>query len=117
MDESISFVDGLVQAVPELTDCYRQHIEDNDELLPHVFMGDVTRFAVDQAANSKDYQILKQLLKYLDAGIQSGSTEICELVGVSFLENLIGEDAALDKLLPMMGKALYSEAQLTGLIK
>jgi hypothetical protein len=117
MNECNLFIDGLVLAIPELTNDYQQHIDGNGELLPHVFMGDVTRFAIDQAAKSKDYQILQRLLTYLEAGIQSNSTEISELAGVSFLENLMGEDAALVTLLPMMGKALRHEAQLMDLTK
>jgi len=45
-----SLIERLLASVPDLRGVYDEHISDNDELLPHVFFGDVTRFAIENAA-------------------------------------------------------------------
>ena len=35
-----SFIEILLTQIPELRSVYDEHINDNDELLEHVFMGD-----------------------------------------------------------------------------
>ena len=37
-------METLVQDIPELKPVYDEHIDDNDELLTHVFMADIVRF-------------------------------------------------------------------------
>jgi len=43
---NVRFVQDLVFAIPELKPLLANHLADNDELLPHVFIGDLTRFVV-----------------------------------------------------------------------
>ena len=38
------FIEYVLAKVPQLRAVHSEHLKDNDELLPHVFMGDVTRF-------------------------------------------------------------------------
>jgi hypothetical protein len=52
-----TFVGRLLQVLPELKSTYEQHLADNDLLLPHVFMGDVTRFVIGRMKHSKDCSI------------------------------------------------------------
>jgi hypothetical protein len=105
------FVARLTSASPELTEVYRQHIADQGELLPHVLMGEVTRLVVASVSHEQaDW--LPALLKQLEAGLVSGDGDIAELIGVSFVENLSGENAALKNLVPAMGEALRREVRL-----
>lgn len=111
MDDSASFVVRLLRAVPELESRYEQHMTDNDSLLPHVFMGEVSRFAVSEAGRPASNEALKRLLEFLEREIGSGSLEIEQLIVVSFVENLIGEDVALSKLSPLMGENTRREVR------
>jgi hypothetical protein len=46
-ESTISFVQDLVRQFQELRNLLKEHQEDNfGELLPHVFLGDVTRYVV-----------------------------------------------------------------------
>jgi hypothetical protein len=103
------FVSRLVTAVPKLAPVYQQHFADNDELLPHVFMGDVTRFAIANAEHEDSAGSLSALLALLESELNSSDSEVAELIGVSFVENLCGEDDAIQLLLPRMGEALRQE--------
>jgi hypothetical protein len=49
--DNAAFVQTLVREVPELASIYHEHIDFNEELLPHLLMADVGRFAVANAGN------------------------------------------------------------------
>lgn len=104
------FVGRLTSISRELTEVHRQHIADQGELLPHVLMGEVTRLVI-ASAGSEQADWLPKLLQQLEAGLVSGDGDIAELVGVSFVENLSGENAAIQALIPAMGDALRKEVR------
>jgi hypothetical protein len=105
------FVTRLTAASSELTEVQRQHIADQGELLPHVLMGEITRLVIENAGQEQ-VEWLPRLLQQLEAGLVSGNSDVADLVAVSFVENLSGEDAAIKILLPAMGKALRREVKV-----
>lgn len=109
MKDTADFVFGLLERVPELRATYDEHLGDNDELLPHVFFGDVTRFAVAASADPIGCEAIKRLLVFVSNGLTDGSENVQELVVVSFVENLIGEHEALARLKPLMPEPLRQE--------
>src|SRR5919205_3077814 len=108
-----TFVRNLIARVPELQPLYNEHVADNDELLPHVFMGDVTRFVMTLNANSsgKDdkfsvaRQTLMKILDFLEEGM-AASDDVKELISVSFLENLDQSDENYSSLKSHFGNSL-----------
>jgi hypothetical protein len=70
---------GLVPVLDE-------HLADNDELLPHMVFGNVTRFALTLARHG-EVDDLDRLLSDLDAGLGDSDDEVANLVWVSFVEN------------------------------
>lgn len=106
-----SFVQQLLRRVPELKKAYDEHMADPDGLLPHVLFGDVTRFAIAQADQPRSRDLLLRLLEHMESGLAEGSDEVQELVAVSFVENLCGEDSTLEILRPIMGPALKKALQ------
>ena len=106
----VDFVSRLIATSSELTEVYRQHIADQGELLPHVLMGEVTRLVIANAGREQAVWLSK-LLQQLEAGLSSGNHDIAELVGVSFVENLSGENSAIQALLPAMGSTLRREVK------
>lgn len=87
-NNQLSFVDRLVKNVPELASLLEEHLKDYNEVLPHVFMGDVTRFARFQVTGSKLSEQGQLILEVLEEGMLSGNPDLAELISVSFLENL-----------------------------
>ena len=49
MTPTQEFVEELARVDARLAELLAEHKRDNDEVLPHVFMGDVARFAGDLA--------------------------------------------------------------------
>lgn len=113
MDQDVlDFVDKLVNGSPELAAVHREHLADQDgELLPHVLLGSISRLVVACALRDECPGWLTLLVRQLEAGLSSGSEEVAELVGVSFVENLCGETEALAMLLPRMGQAMRQEVK------
>jgi hypothetical protein len=116
MTDSVSFIHELVAAVPLLALPLAQHQDEYEELLPHVFMGDVARFAIEQhqrlAAGATDSRTaLETLFAVMERGAAEGSEDVKELISVSFLENLIEELTAPGDLRSYLGPMTRQELQ------
>jgi hypothetical protein len=80
------FVNWLVDRHPGLAPVLEEHLATYDELLPHVFFGDVTRYALSLARDG-EIDELNRLLGDLDAALDESEDEVANLVSVSFVEN------------------------------
>jgi hypothetical protein len=110
---TIECIRKLLELVPELQPVYDEHISDNHELLPHVFMGDVTRYVVQRVCSGEEEeeQPVMRIIDHLEQCMATGDDQVKELVSVSFVENLLGNDNALAKLKDVMGPALAKEVE------
>ena len=119
MDTTHTFVGDLLGQVPELQPIFNEHIEDNDELLPHVFMGDVTRFVLSLNASSSSKgmspvassQTLLKILDFLEEGMRTGDDNVRELISASFLENLDQFDENYSSLKSHFGRSLLEQLE------
>jgi hypothetical protein len=105
---TVECINRLLERVPELRPAYDEHVRDNGQLLPHVFFGDVTRYVLRQVrdGNTAASHPVGQILGCLEHCMASGSEDVKELVSVSFIENLLGNDDVLATLKGMMGPNL-----------
>ncbi|MDC0358635.1 hypothetical protein OAO01_07450 [Oligoflexia bacterium] len=94
-DSTKTFVLDLIKLVDDLQRLYEEHIESYDELLPHVFFGDLTRYVVSSFEsiigdqyNGQEWKDLDNILKHIENGVSGDDKEIQGLIVVSFLENL-----------------------------
>jgi hypothetical protein len=101
-----AFVKRLLAVAPQFRVAYTRHLKGNDELLPHVFMGDVTREVIAACKNPSELVSVKALLPFFESELKSGDAEATDLISASFCENLIGETHAIEVLLPLMGPSL-----------
>lgn len=108
----LSIIKILLEGVPELVSVYDEHIDDYDEVLEHVFMGDVTRFAVDVYKNDPDSESLKMLLSLLDKAFSAKDNKLQELISVSFLENLSQNEEYYSGLKGLLSEPLRKELTL-----
>jgi hypothetical protein len=53
---SVDYVRNLVRLVPSLLPAMDEHLKDNDEMLPHVFFGDLTRVVINMQKMSDENQ-------------------------------------------------------------
>ncbi len=90
---------------------YSEHIEDNDILLTHVFFGDVTRFFVQEVQGGEAGDFVRRILAISENALEFGSTEVQELISVSFVENLVEYDDVLDIITPQLGSKFKKELE------
>lgn len=116
---SRDFTEKLVSEIPELVPLLEEHKLDNDELLPHVLFGDLTRYVSSLhkdsvEGNRRADETLKRVLSALEAGMASGIKEVEELIAVSFLENLDWDDPNFQHLKGIFGPNLKKELKNIG---
>jgi hypothetical protein len=106
------FIEEMLRKVPELRPYYQEHLVDYDELLPHVFMGDVTRYVMNLArriieeGNSQSKEQLSTLLDLFEVVFDRGEPYVQELIANSFLENLDRDDLSYALLKQRLGNGL-----------
>lgn len=109
------FVLELVNKVDRLKPIYEKHINDNDELLCHVFFGDLTRYVIELNKSimnnliDSDVEAMGVILNHLENKVTGLDDNIDNLIGVSFLENLIPLNDEIWHLESMFGQNLKTE--------
>ena len=86
----------MLSTAPGLVPVYRAHLALHDELLPHVFMEEVTHWVsgsarpqdVPAAARGGDGDPARDVVAVLETHLESGDAEVRELIVLSFLESL-----------------------------
>ncbi len=112
-----NFVPELLKAVPALLPLYDDHLRDNDELLPHVFFGEVTRFVEAEHSkfcrtahtNDEHLRNAQNIIALLEAAIVSGDADLENLIGASFVESLDRDNPNYLHLRALFGPALRNE--------
>lgn len=74
--------EDLLTRFEELIPVFEEHVTDYDELLPYVFMGDVTRYILSGGSQRL------AIISYLNEKLKGGDEDIQNLISVGFVENL-----------------------------
>jgi hypothetical protein len=77
-----------VAAVPALRDRLQEHIQDNGEILQHVFFGCELVPFVLAAWSAGSTEVVGRCLKILEAAMTCTDDRTCGLVAVSFVEQV-----------------------------
>src|SRR5690348_12854862 len=96
MDKPSEFILKLLNVAPGFRSVYADHLRENDELLPHVLMGDFTRWYIQLFRDSQNESGLSMatrreldgVSRFLEDEWEQGYPEVRELLVASFLENL-----------------------------
>lgn len=63
-----AFIEGVVEAAPSLRHVFDEHRRDYDgDVLPHLFMHDVTRWVLEQAGQPRFPSGVKSLLEFFES--------------------------------------------------
>lgn len=111
----IVFIGSLVDRCPSLLQVLQEHLDDYDTLLPHVFMGDVARWATERyRVGADDDEALVSVLGILEAAFAAGRSDDRELIAASFLENLPRDDDPGSDLRDVIGPSLRDHMKRFG---
>jgi hypothetical protein len=110
----VAFIGALCHRFPMFMPILQQHLDDFDGLLPHVLMGDVTRWVVHRFSADAADRTLREVLEFIESDFEGAPGEDRELVTASFLENLpqSGQDGAGVRAL--LGPALQEQLRQMG---
>jgi hypothetical protein len=102
------FFGQLIQNIPEINDTYTEHILDYGELLPHVLMGDVTRWIIRNYKQraAQDSHAFARAINFLSDQYATGDPETRNLLEVSFVENLPAPGCAGSDISDHLGATL-----------
>ncbi|MFF2061439.1 hypothetical protein ACFVWZ_06490 [Streptomyces sp. NPDC058200] len=93
-DKEVAFVDDLVSAFPELQDDYETHVYNNDGVLAHLFLWDVTQRVVESFRNqdddAPDWRAVLSFLedRFLEEQTAGKDSVVDSLITTAFLWNL-----------------------------
>jgi len=110
----VAFVGALCFRFPELIPQLQEHIDDYDGLLPHVFMGDVTRWVLQRFHDDPSDPTVRQILDFIETAFEHAAGEEREIIGTSFLENLPRPGEENDGVRALLGPALRNQLQEIG---
>lgn len=111
---TVRFVHELVERFPALKPLLTEHMKDNfGEVLPHLFMADVTRWVI-AAFLADEWAQLVPLLSFLEHAYEKDGPVIEELISVSFLEHLPRPDEAGWKIRNLLGQELRDQLTVIG---
>jgi hypothetical protein len=82
-----TFIQDLLEAVPEARPTVEEHLHDNDELLLHLLMADLLRLAVGTSGRD-ERDLTKRLLAFVDRALREGDDAVENAVRVSFIEHV-----------------------------
>lgn len=106
-------LEELCAEVPALQPLWAEHLNENyGELLPHVFLADVARFAVASLQGPPDQATVAQsIVMFLERAFAAGDPDVQELIGVSFIENLPRDEEPGHEIRRLLGPHLLAEAK------
>lgn len=113
---SVDLVRKIVDYIPDVRPIYTEHLEDNfGELLPHVFLGQFTRWLLSlysrASAFSEAETHVKMFLDYLEQLYVTENEEARELISVSILENFPDPGDEHSTIVELLGPELKAEYQ------
>jgi hypothetical protein len=109
-----AFSGALCYRFPILMPLLQEHLDDYNGLLPHVLMGDVTRWVVQRFRADASDETLRQVLDFIESAFESAQGEDRQIIAASFLENLprAGQEGAGVRAL--LGPALQDHLRMMG---
>ncbi|MEX1207537.1 MAG: hypothetical protein WEE36_02890 [Acidimicrobiia bacterium] len=110
----VAFVGALVHRFRVFLPILQEHLDDYDALLPHVLMGDLTRWVVSEFETHGESGLLREVLDFIESSYSHGDDHEQEPIAVSFLENLPRPDENASKLRALLGPSLSKQLRVIG---
>lgn len=103
-------VSRLVDSCPETQPIVDEHLEDFDnEILLHLLIVDVRRFAI-AAFEAGSLEVLTTCLGVVATGMSDGDDDVQNAIGVSFVEDTLPCDPAMQSYIATWPEALQNAA-------
>lgn len=113
---TVALSGALAYRFPALLPLLAEHLVDQEgQVLPHLFMADVERWIEDIVKDGNEGQeAAREVLQFLEEAFSAGDPEIEELISVSFLEHLPRPGEAGSGVRDMLGPKLSGQLRRIG---
>ena len=84
-------MEALAAQSPDIRRLLNEHLQDYDELLPHVFFGELTAWFEERWPKRHEQSTsteIQRVLGQLELGLADGDDAVQNVIAVSFIENL-----------------------------
>jgi len=117
MIDQTELISRLTAGSPETRALMAEHIDTFGEVIPHVFLGEVSRFLEElddqtRAGNREAESLLMSVLSILETGFRDGNEDVQNMIGVSFLENVMERAIASPAFRLRLGPLLRKDLQV-----
>lgn len=103
----------LADASSRVAELLREHIEDNDEVLPTIFLGDVAKWFVEACAARAGQQVdideARRVVSILERDFVGASETVTNMIAVGFVEMLPVPNAAGSECVNELPRPLQDE--------
>ncbi len=83
------FIQEILTQFPNTQSIFYESIRDNDELLPHLFLSDITRSIIEEVSRRQLPSWIPRIVNYFESNLQLDKGDpVSNLITVSFLELL-----------------------------
>jgi len=93
----------ILDEFKDMKSVLQEHIEFNEELLPHVFFGECTGIFIDYI-NEDNSQVLQKLFRVFEIMATQGNDDVVNILCVTILERLGDDRKVLNTSRKYMGK-------------
>lgn len=108
--ESEEAMSELSASVPAVAQLYREHLDDNGELLPTVFLGDVAAWYQSVYRGTDDQRrSTAEVVNVLDHAFVSGTDTLRNVIATGFLEDLLSPPGDADNVAMSLPPGLREE--------
>lgn len=80
------FLSALTSKVPDTQHLVTEHMKDNDELLLHLLVADLRRYAIEEFDSGRRDE-LGRLLSVIECALRDGREDVTNAMAVSFVED------------------------------
>jgi hypothetical protein len=99
-----NLVDQFVNEFENFKILLHEHIEFNNEVLPHVFFGECNDFIMNYLTEDEEKDILEDLFSFYERMATEGDDYVRELLAVTILERIGDDNKILNTAYGYMGQ-------------
>lgn len=112
---TIAFVGALCYQFRELIPILEEHLDEQEgEVLPHLLMADIERWAEKAVSDPQERSLLERVLGFIELEYPGADEETQELIVVSFLEHFPRPNCPGAELRSLVGPNLRRELEIIG---
>lgn len=108
--DAIALLGSIFYKVKEARPVLQNHVFDDDNLIPHLIMGDLAFWVVDRfKTKGNNDSVCTNIINLLEFAFNMGEQDVDDVITTSFLENLPYPSESGNEIARLLGPKLRSQ--------